>query len=230
MGGKNPIAVSVDNGGRGLGRMSPTRFAMNLYASNDDRGSAFAYRYYYLINNASAIPAGTNPRTGQAYKLGDTLFLNSTGNETLSVANWPSTRKWDYAQPAPLDVVDREYNDQVFLRLGETYLLLAEANFRLNDLQGAADAINALRNRAHATTVTSAQITADFILDERSRELFSEEDRRYALTRMGKWLERVKLYNKIASPNVTARDTLLPIPQDVIDANLTSPMRQNDGY
>ena len=230
VGGKNPIAVSVDNGGRGLGRMSPTRFAMNLYASNDDRGSAFAYRYYYLINNASAIPAGTNPRTGQAYKLGDTLFLNSTGNETLSVANWPSTRKWDYAQPAPLDVVDREYNDQVFLRLGETYLLLAEANFRLNDLQGAADAINALRNRAHATTVTSAQITADFILDERSRELFSEEDRRYALTRMGKWLERVKLYNKIASPNVTARDTLLPIPQDVIDANLTSPMRQNDGY
>jgi len=39
-----------------------------------------------------------------------------------------------------------------------------------------------------------------------------------------------ELYNKIAAPNVSARDTLLPIPQDVIDANLTSRMRQNPGY
>jgi len=230
LGGKSPFAVSVDNGGRGLGRLSPTRFAMNLYAANDDRGSAFAFRYYYLINNPSGIPTGTNPRTGQPYKLGDTLFLNSTSNETLSQANWPSTRKWDYAQPAPLDIVDREYNDQVFLRVGETYMVLAEACLGLSDPQGAADAINVLRARAHATAVTAGQMTIDFILDERSRELFSEEDRRYALTRTGKWLQRTTLYNKIAAPNVAARDTLLPIPQDVIDANLTRTMPQNPGY
>ncbi len=230
VGGKNPIAVSADNGGRGIGRFSPTRFAMSLYAANDDRGSIYAYRYYYLINNTAGIPTGTNPRTNAAYKLGDTIFLNSTSNETLSNANWPSTRKWDYAQPAPLDIVDREYNDQVFLRLGETYLVLAEANFRLGDLQGAADAINLLRTRAHAPAITAAQVTIDLILDERSRELFSEEDRRYSLLRNSKWLERTRLYNKIASPNVTDRDTLLPIPQDVIDANLTSKMPQNPGY
>lgn len=230
LGGKTPFIVSVDNGGRGLGRLSPTRFAMNLYPAGDDRGSAFAFRYYYLINNPSGIPTGTNPRTGQPYKLGDTIFLNSTANETLSVANWPSTRKWDYAQAPPQELVDREYNDQVLLRLGETYLLLAEANLRLNDPQGAADAINPLRTRAHAPLVTAAQMNIDFILDERSRELFSEEDRRYALLRMGKWLERTKLYNKIASPNVVARDTLFPIPQDVIDANLTVQMPQNPGY
>jgi hypothetical protein len=113
---------------------------------------------------------------------------------------------------------------------GETFLLLAEANFRLGDMQGAADAINALRNRARTATVTASQITLDLILDERSRELFSEEDRRYVLLRTGKWLERTKLYNVIAAPNVSAKDTLFPIPQDVIDANRTSPMRQNPGY
>lgn len=230
LGGKSPFIVSADNGGRGLGRLSPTRFALNLYATNDDRGSAFAFRYYYLINNPSGIPAGTNPRTGAPYKLGDTIFLNSTSNETLSTANWPSTRKWDYAQPAPLDLVDREYNDQVFLRLAETYLVLAEANFRLNDLQGAADAINVLRNRARTTTVTAAQVNIDLILDERSRELFAEEDRRYHLLRTGRWLARTMLYNKIAAPNVVARDTILPIPQDVIDANRTKSMPQNQGY
>jgi len=230
VGGKNPIAVSAEDGGRGIGRFSPTRFALSIYAPNDDRGSIYAFRYYYLINNPSGIPSGTNPITGKPYKLNDTIFLDKTGTEKLTNANWPSTRKWDYAQPAPLDIVDREYNDQVFLRVGETYLVLAEVDFRLGDMQGAADAINVLRSRAHTTTVIAAQITIDLILDERSRELFSEEDRRYALLRTGKWLERTKLYNKIASPNVVARDTLYPIPQDVIDANRTSPMTQNPGY
>lgn len=231
VGGKNPIAISAENGGRGIGRLSPTRWALSLYATNDDRGASF--RYFYLINNPTGIPAGTNPRTGAAYKLGDTIFLDNTGTEIitkLSNANWPSTRKWDYAQPAPLDIVDRQYNDQLLIRIGETYLLLAEANFRLGDLQGAADAINALRTRARTAVVTAAQVTIDLILDERSRELFAEEDRRYALLRTGKWLDRTKLYNKVAAPNVTARDTLLPIPQDVIDANRTSPMTQNPGY
>ncbi|MEP6673671.1 MAG: RagB/SusD family nutrient uptake outer membrane protein [Ferruginibacter sp.] len=230
VGGKNPIAVSADNGGRGIGRLSPTRWQMNLYAANDDRGSQYAYRLYYLINNPTGIPAGTNPATGQPYKLGDTIKLDATGVEKLSNANWPSTRKWDYSQPAPLDIVDREYNDQVFLRLGETYLVLAEADLRLNDPQGAADAINALRTRAHATLVTAAQMTIDFILDERARELFSEEDRRYALLRTGKWFSRTFANNKIASPNIALRDTLFPIPQNVIDANLTATMPQNGGY
>lgn len=222
VGGKNPIAVSAENGGRGIGRLSPTRWALSLYAPTDDRGSVYAFRYYYIINNPSGIPTGM--------RLGDTVFLDKTGTEKLMNANWPSTRKWDYAQPAPLDIVDRQYNDQIVIRSGETYLLLAEANVRLGDLQGAADAINALRTRARTATVTAAQVTLDLLLDERSRELFAEEDRRYALLRTGKWLDRTKLYNKVAAPNVVARDTLLPIPQDVIDANRTSPMRQNNGY
>jgi hypothetical protein len=220
VGGKNPIAISVENGGRGIGRLSPTRWALSLYAANDDRGTSF--RYYYLINNPAGIPTGM--------KLGDTIFLDKTGTEKLMNANWPSTRKWDYAQPAPLDIVDRQYNDQILIRSGESYLLLAEANFRLGDLQGAATAINALRTRARTTTVTAAQVTLDLILDERSRELFAEEDRRYALLRTGKWFDRTKLFNKVAAPNIALRDTLLPIPQDVIDANRTTPMRQNPGY
>ncbi len=161
--------------------------------------------------------------------MGDTLFLDNTANEKLSNPNWPSTRKWDYTSPTDI-LADAQYNDQFLLRTAETYLVLAEANFRLGDMQGAADAINALRDRAKATRVTASQITIDFILDERSRELFSEEDRRYALVRTGKLIDRVKLFNKIAAPNIQLRDTLFPIPQNVIDANLTSKMRQNPGY
>lgn len=215
----SPIAVSAGNGGRGIGRLSPTRFQMNLYTGNDDRGSIYAWRYYYLINTAP--PKG--------YKIGDTVFLDNKGVETVSNPNWPSTRKWDWVSAANT-LIDPGYNDQILLRVGETYLLLAEADYNLGDPQGAADAINALRTRAHAPQVTPDQINTDFILDERARELFSEEDRRYALVRMHKWLSRVQQYNKLAGPLVTARDTLLPIPQPVIDANRTSPMKQNPGY
>jgi starch-binding outer membrane protein, SusD/RagB family len=220
-GGKSPFLVTAEYGGRGIGRLSPTRFAMNLYSADDDRGSAFAWRHYYLINNPSGIPAGKH--------LGDTIYMDKTGIEKLSNPNWVSTRKWDYTSPVDVNV-DRQYNDQVFLRVAETYLLLAEADFRLHDDQGAADAINALRTRAHTAPIGPADVTIDLILDERSRELFSEEDRRYVLLRTDTWLSRTSQDNKIAGPKITERDKLLPIPQDVIDANITKPFPNNAGY
>jgi hypothetical protein len=122
------------------------------------------------------------------------------------------------------------YNDQIYLRLAETYLLLAEAQFRLNDPDGAATTINVLRARAHASAVSASDISLDFILDERSRELITEEHRRYTLLRTHTWFERTKLYNKYTGALIVPRDTLLPIPQTVIDANLTREMPQNPGY
>jgi hypothetical protein len=221
VGGKNPIAVSAENGGRGIGRLGPTKFALTLYEPTDDRGSDHAWRFSWVINNPNGVPAGK--------KLGDVIELDRASNERITNPNWPNTRKWDYSSPTDA-AVDRQYNDQVYIRSAETYLILAEAYFRLNDLPNAATAINALRARANATTITPSQVTLDFILDERSRELFSEEERRYTLLRTGKWLERVRLHNKIAGPVVTERDMLLPVPQSVIDANLTQPMNQNPNY
>lgn len=216
----SPIQVVAVAGGRGIGRLSPTRWMLNLFKGvQDDRGGNFSWHYYYLMN--------TTPPKG--YAIGDTVRLDSTGIEKLSNPNWPSTSKWDWTSPTNV-LIDPQYNDQFLVRSAETYLLLAEADYDLGDMQGAADAINPLRTRAHATPITAADITIDYILDERARELFSEEDRRYVLLRTGRWLARVQADNKIAAPNVQARDSLLPIPQAVIDANRTSPMTQNPGY
>lgn len=224
--GKQPITYSKENGGRGLGRFGVTQFGLSLYEPQDDRGSYHAWRYFWIMNNPTQLPTGA--------QLGDTLKL-VIGPEPAPNAgtaqNWPNTTKWDWAPDDPNDVQNASnYNDQIYLRLAETYLLLAEAQFRLNDLEGAAATINVLRNRAHATPITASQVTLDFILDERSRELFSEEHRRYTLTRTGKWLERTRLHNNYAGPKITDRDLLLPIPQSVIDANLGKPMAQNPGY
>ncbi|MEO6915425.1 MAG: RagB/SusD family nutrient uptake outer membrane protein [Chitinophagaceae bacterium] len=69
-----------------------------------------------------------------------------------------------------------------------------------------------------------------FILDDRSRELFSEEHRRYTLLRTGTWFTRTKQYNVYSGALITLRDTILPIPQSVIDANLNKVFPQNPGY
>ncbi len=223
VGGKTPITFSIDNGGRGIGRFGITRYALGLYGTGDERGSYHALRLFWLMNNAASLPTGA--------KLGDTVKTQLTGVETLNNQNWPNTRKWDWAPSVPEDVQQSStYNDQVYLRLGETYLILAEAQFKLGEIDNAVTTVNTLRARAKAKLITTADLSLDFILDERSRELVTEEHRRYTLVRTGKWLERTKKYNVLSGPKITDRDQLLPIPQSVIDANLTKKMPQNPGY
>jgi hypothetical protein len=217
----SPFAVTYDFGGRGLGRLGPTKYAFSIYENTDDRGGDFAWRFSYAINNTAGVPKG--------YTLGQVIPLDRTSREKISNPNYPSTRKWDNASPTDVNS-NNSYNDQVFLRSADTYLLLAEADFKLGDLPGAVAALNAVRTRSHASVITAAQVTLDFILDERSRELFTEEDRKYTLLRTDTWLARTKLYNAVAAPNVTDRDKLLPIPQDVINTNLTKVFPQNPGY
>lgn len=245
---KNPLTFSQEYGGRGLGRFAITKFALSLYGPTDNRGGAFAYRFFYLMNNAASLPTNANINTAATCatpgytsgplggRLGvDTVRLSINCDEpapnATAAPNWPSIRKWDWAPGDTADVQNSSnYNDQVYLRLADTYMLLAEAQFRLNDLAGAATTINIIRARANATPIVAAQVTLDFILDERSRELISEEHRRYTLLRTRTWFTRTQVNNKYAGPKIILRDSILPIPQSVIDANLTKPMAQNAGY
>lgn len=217
----SPFQVTIADGGRGIGRLAPTQFALNLYATGDDRGSNFAWRFSLAVNVPTSIPKGDT--------LNQLIPIPYSTIEKISNSNWPWTRKWDYANSINVNV-SQNYNDQVLIRAGEDYLFLAEADFELGDLPGAAAALTTLRARSHAGVVTASQVTLDFILDERSRELFSEEDRRYTLLRTGTWLTRTALHNNVAGKLIQPRDQLFPIPQAVIDANLGAVLPQNPGY
>ena len=79
--------------------------------------------------------------------------------------------------------------------------------------------------------ITTANLSLDFILDERSRELTGENMRWLDLVRTNKLLERVRLHNKEASPNIQSKHILRPIPQAQIDAVTTgTPYPQNPGW
>jgi hypothetical protein len=125
------------------------------------------------------------------------------------------------------------HKDLYAMRLAETYLIRAEAYLGLGQLDKAADDINAVRNRAQAIPVTPAEVTIDYILDERARELYSEEWRMITLVRLGKLVERVRKYNdNPVNPGLEIQDyhNLWPIPQTEIDRNVNGVLEQNPGY
>jgi len=205
-----------ENGGRGIGRAGITAWAFSIYEPQDDRFSEYAVRKYYL--------SATGVRT-------DTHMLQS--QMTVNSTRWASTRKWDWVSDDPARWGDtHSFADQTYLRLADTYLLLAEAYFKQGKLALAADFINRVRTRSNATPVPAdgSIITMDYILDERSRELVTEELRRETLVRTGKLLERTKAHNPFTTANMKEMHVLLPIPQKVIDANTGRAMENNPGY
>lgn len=232
VGGVRPIVHTWERGGLGYGRASFTKWALDIYEPQDHRFSEHAIRKFFVLGDAqmnAPYPADNLP-PGWAY--GDTLKLDWSRDITATrrgVFNWPFSRKAEGTDPGNMN----EYfmhKDQTYLRLAETYLIKAEAEFLLNRPADAAKTINIIRKRSNASEITAADVSIDFILDERSRELFLEEHRRWSLLRTGKWLERTKKYNLNGGQWIAEKDLLYPIPQSVIDANLTKEMPQNPGF
>lgn len=220
----------------GTNRASLTKWALELFEPEDDRGSDYAIRRYFVLKDAEQNAPYPADILVLDYQYGDTLWFDDLSIDISPerpddrTVLWPWSRKTDAGTDPNNVFAVNAYNDIIYLRLAETYLLKAEAQYLLGDLGGATETINTVRRRSNASEITAADVNIDFILDERARELAIEEHRRYTLLRTGKWLERTQMYNNNGGQFITERDTLFPIPQTVIDANLTDDMPQNPGY
>jgi hypothetical protein len=202
-------------GGRGIGRIRPTNWwTYELYEQNDMRNSPYNIRRNYYYNDPAS------PKYGQRVVV--------TGFDTIQNM-YAHTTKWYEFQPQDLQGA-QSYKDRIQMRFGETYLLLAEAQLLQGRPGDAAISINMIRNRAHATPVEAAQVTMDYILDERARELTAEELRRLTLIRTKKLVERVRKYNPKVAPTISDFNIHLPIPQAEIDVNKDAVLQQNEGY
>jgi hypothetical protein len=127
------------------------------------------------------------------------------------------------------------------LRLSDIKLCYAEC---LNELNKTADAnavVNEVRARAWGGTlpadkrwvIASQDAFRTAMSDERIRELFSENWRRIDLIRTGKFVDRVKTYNKWAkeSGTIQSYNTRWPIPDVEMKLNdQITPQDQNQGY
>lgn len=119
------------------------------------------------------------------------------------------------------------------MRLGEVYLIAAEAEFYLRGANGvAAGYVNALRTRVSGQQIAAGDLSVQFILDERARELCGEYTRWYDLKRTGKLN---KTYLMQSNPDVgqyfiDGTHGVRPIPQGQIDAISNPGGFQNPGY
>ncbi|REL32947.1 RagB/SusD family nutrient uptake outer membrane protein [Rhodohalobacter sp. SW132] len=229
--GVNPFQITHERGGQGYGRGSITKFALELYEQQDDRFSEHAMRTFFVLKDAEANAPFAADRLPPGYAYGDTVRLDwsediSPTNRTTP--NWPYSRKPEGANPG--NVLSVNNHNDVYLRLADTYMLKAEAQYLLGNEAGAAETINVIRRRSNASEITASDVDIDFILDERSRELFLEEHRRWTLLRTGKLVERTRAYNNNGGQFITERDELFPIPQSVIDTNLGEDFPQNPGF
>lgn len=214
-----PMVICDSLGGRGIARMRLTDWVVySLYETNDMRNSGYNLRRRFYYN----VPG--SPFNGQPipYAGADTVFKIA-----------PHTTKWYEFNPSDVFGFAMVFKDFILMRLGETYLLKAEAQFNQAKLTEAAATLTTLRARSNASPVTAGQVTLDFILDERARELLAEENRRMTLMRTGTLVTRTLALNtNTMNPilGLTSKNLLMPIPQSEINLNKDAVLEQNLGY
>ncbi len=207
------------------GSMDAAQYGMN----GGWQGIRTRREFVALFPDATA----TADKRGTFYTDGQTLDIANIGTFTNGYAVTKFTNlNSDGSAAQRNDIPDTDF--PVF-RLSDAMLMYAECAVRGasgTDMTTAVGYVNMLRNRAQASTVSSANMNLNFILDERGRELFWECHRRTDLIRFGKFSGADKIWQwkggtEDGSATASFRD-LMPIPAKTIQANPT--LEQNTGY
>ncbi|AEW01628.1 hypothetical protein A4D02_06395 [Niastella koreensis] len=231
-------------------RVNDTRYSKTFqtvwYANNPDP------KGYPVWPNPLPAGAPAGAVSGQPkFKLGDTaIYMPGVDASDAKIAATPyllvPPRKYDNTLSATMmkyfdtkraDLNSPSVRPVIAFRLAETYLVAAEAAYMLGNMPDAVKYINAVRERAAYPTgnatamdITASDLSQDFILDERTRELCGENVRWWDLVRTGKLLQRVRMHNKEAAANIIEKHVLRPIPQAQIDATTTGDPYNNSLY
>lgn len=122
------------------------------------------------------------------------------------------------------------------IRLSEVYLIAAEAAYHI-DKDLAATYLNEIRKRSpNLAPATGATITMEMIMDERSKELFTEGQRFFDMLRLNLPITfndefgGITVSHRPKTIDRTFEKVILPIPQDEINANPGLEAQQNPGY
>ena len=191
----------------GWGGLRVTKSFVNLFSEDDKRGRFYTEGQSLDINDLS------NFKDGYAFiKYKNIRFSDGKAG---------SDSKGDFVDA-----------DIPLYRLGDVYLMYAEATVRggNGNMATALQYVNRLRDRAGVTPVVN--LTLDFLLVERARELSWEMTRRTDLIRYGRYTGSSYLWQwkggAKEGASVPEYRNLFPIPANDIIAN--SNLIQNPGY
>lgn len=206
-GSMSNTAYGIDGCWWGL-RLKPQ--AYNLFTAGDKRAA-----YFYTTGQNVSVSSISNFNDGiAAPKFQNVTSTGKAGSHAVHVDT-----------------------DFPMFRLGDAYLIYAEANLRGGG-GSAAQAltyVNALRQRAFggaSGNITAAQLNLDFILAERGRELLWEAHRRTDLVRFGRFTGSSYIWawkgGTQAGGATDAKYNLYPLPANELVANPN--LKQNPGY
>ncbi|CAN5667128.1 RagB/SusD family nutrient uptake outer membrane protein [soil metagenome] len=252
--------------------LCPTMYTFDLFTQIDARFDATFmitfyqryYDYYTRPNERNTLNVkyyyppkwASTPAAIAAWKAADPTHRNGAtvypysgtlweASQTVTLDNFtPSVKKFD--DPTAQFGGNTSTRDLFIARLGETYLLAAEAYLKSGNTATAAERINEVRRRAAkpgseaAMKIDASAVTIDFILDERGRELVGEYHRWFDLKRTGTLIARARQYNKDVNKwynngvdpflGVGNQNKILrPIPTRALDLN-QGDFAQNPGY
>jgi hypothetical protein len=184
-------------------------------------------------------PSGSTDQRAMFYTDGQNLDIKvilNNFNDGYAVTKYKNINQAGQAESDPTgQFVNTDF--PVF-RLADVYLMYAEAVLRAGATESiptAVNYINDLRERAYGDNsgdITSSDLTLDFVLQERSRELYWEADRRSDLIRFGKFTSGDYLWpfkgGVEGGTAVGSFRNLFPIP--VSDITVNPNLKQNPGY
>lgn len=167
----------------------------------------------FIFKNGPPSESALSESLLNAFELGDQRKIKWTHTITNGTNSWSHAYKYKQRGNTGSSV-----ENSIILRIGELYLIRAEARARTNELTGAIEDLNIIRNNAGLgnTTAETQQEILTAILQERRVELFTEFGNRFFdLRRFGV----VDTVLEALKPGWEAKDVLLPIPQGELDIN-----------
>ncbi|HET9709240.1 MAG TPA: RagB/SusD family nutrient uptake outer membrane protein, partial [Gemmatimonadales bacterium] len=182
-------------------------------------------RQVFLIGPQVNVLTGApvNDRAGNPLVFTESIpdIHSATEGQGPRIYKWPAD---------PAHIAQNNGNDFALFRLGEIYLIKAEAELESGNAALALTLLNQLRARTAPVAAPLAVADRPTILNERLFELVGEGKRRQDLIRFGGYTGRDDTASGIAGGKVSASadHVLMPIPQTQIDAN--PKLTQNPGY
>lgn len=178
-------------------------YRFSIVCSKTKLTAAQKQNYPYFIVNIDDL----YDSNGQPYA----TAAASTDPNTNAYQVYPSLNKfnWSYAGVFNGGNLQQKFGDMFIMRMGEVYLIAAEAEQKLGNGAVAAQYLNVLRERAARSSVTKSSVdlataTENDIFDEYARELCGEFNRWALLKRHNAFETRLPLYNYRASQSFNA--------------------------
>ena len=208
-----------------------------MTSSNSGVNEAWAgHRTTKALVNKFVDPSGATDKRAQFYTNGQSLDIAAVSRFTDGYAVTKIRNVTKTGGPGS-NIAFSDVDVPVF-RLAEMYLIYAEAQKRGAtgaDAGLALTYLNNIRQRAYGNTsgnIVANDITLDYIIDERARELYWEGHRRTDLIRFNRFTEGTYLWpfkGGVASgTSVSSFRKLYPIPSADMNANRN--LIQNTGY